>query len=45
MTVHMPTSYMLDKLLYLNADLMKCITYQSRSHKHKHQVITICFQI
>jgi len=42
-TMHLLTGYMLDKLLYLNPDLKKCITHHILMTWHR--VITICFQI
>jgi len=42
-TMHLPTGHMLDKLLYLNPDLKKCITHHIFLTWHR--VITICFQI
>ena len=42
-TMHLLTGHMLDKLLYLNPDLMKCITHHILLSWH--WVITICFQI
>jgi len=40
---HRATGHMLDKLLYLNPDLKKCITHHILLTWHR--VITICFQI
>jgi len=42
-TMHLLTGHMLDKLLYLNPDLNKCITHHILLTWHR--VITICFQI
>jgi len=42
-TMHLLTGHMLDKLLYLNPNLKKCITHHILLNWH--QVITICFQI
>ena len=42
-TMHLLTGHMLDKLLYLNLALKKCITH--RILLTWHRVITVCFQI
>ena len=41
--MHLLTGHMLDKLLYLNPDLMKCITHHILQTWH--QVITVCFHL